>query len=917
MEIRVGEARDSRVAYGPLSSRPRAVVRRRLTTVDESVLRGFRRWCGCVAFVVVLAGAAACADGSPAEEAGMTGEGGSGERAQADRGGGAAPAPAPASPEEIASALDNYRVLWEQRVVLANAECDTGWRRQVGDAVDGVDSVALVGGCPDEIAEILGRVEGPVRLVFHWNAEPGTGDVVAFEARPAGGGEAVVETRADDTGGWEQVEVVLDEAVDYELAWSYLKDGFDDPAAGPSGVALDRVTIEGIDGSGYGEIGIDVSEAEEVGSRELAWSTLPGRDYQLFWKWEDGEGAEWERGTEEPMRADGGRLSVTRPRLLYENRVFRVELVEPPSFVRVPDERAVRRMEGSRLSLAYEIEGAGDEVAPVRWIWTFRGSADGEPEPLPGQGSTLELGPLTEEDEGVYSVTVTNGAGHESAPPVTVEVFQPPVVRELRLRVEEGEAQVVRVAPELEEGTEDDALLLGDGPPLVLNVEPGGRFEIAAEIRGSPPLTVRWQRLDAARREWRAACRGGGIIEGTSSSDCDPLEEKIEDDFGTVSPLEGEVAFDSRETASYRLVVTSPEWGGAVSPTVDVGWAAPPGIVFVPDGERIDLWEGDVVRLQAVANPGDGRRRCYQWFVNSEPQRQWADRVSVELRTEVAGAEREFTEYKVHGWSMDTAGQDCAGAPTASSAVAIGVVPLGAREIRDLAIRLLPVRAGSFRMGATRDARGAGGNEQPIRDVALTHSFWLQSAEVSGNQWSAVMGPSGAPDDGAMPATVTHDEAMRFIGELNERERAAGRVPDGWEYALPTEAQWERAARLAVGEVHVPGYGVSTEVVAVMDAHRAGEFRGLLGNVWEWAADWYASAYDPSDTHNPTGPETGLERSLRGGGVDLLPEGSIPTARYGARPDYGLHGFRVALVRADPPETLIIGSIEPQTESVR
>ena len=165
---------------------------------------------------------------------------------------------------------------------------------------------------------------------------------------------------------------------------------------------------------------------------------------------------------------------------------------------------------------------------------------------------------------------------------MTVEVFQPPVVRELRLGVEEGEAQVVRVVSEAEGGTEEDAWLLGDGPPVVLNVEPGGRFEIAAEIEGSRPLTTRWQRLDAASGEWRVACRGGGFVESTSSSNCEQWEEEIEEDFGTVPPMEGEVASDSRETASYRLVVTSREWGEAVSPTVEVGWKAPPEIVFVP-----------------------------------------------------------------------------------------------------------------------------------------------------------------------------------------------------------------------------------------------------------------------------------------------------------------------------------------------
>ena len=804
--------------------------------------------------------------------------------------------------EERASALDNYLVLWEQRAIPPDANCDSGWRRQVGDGVDGIDSLVLVGGCNDQGAEIFTLVQGPATVRFHWNANVGTGDLLAFEARPAGGGETVRRPAAERTGDWEKVEVALTEDVEYELVWTYVKDGYDDPSAGPGAVALDRVHIKGKDGDSYADVEIRMSEVAEDGSREIQWRTLPGRDYQLFWRLADPVG-EWVRGTQAPRRAEGELDGVSHLRGLHENREFKVELVEPPSFVAAPKERALRKLEGARVSLAYEVEGSGERVAPLEWIWTFRSSGDAEPVRLPNRGSSLELGPLAERHEGIYAVVVTNGSGSESAPPVTLEVFQKPVVRNLIL-LGDGDARVVEIdsAPEDSQG---GLRLSEDDSSEVLDVEPGGRFEIGAEIGGSPPVMVRWQQLDPETGEWGQASE----------------QQFIEKDFDTVGPYEADLAADARGSKRYRLEVNSLEWGRAVSPTVEVRPKAPPDLAFLSDGERIDLWQGDLVHLQAVE--GDDERRCYQWFANGRPVPRWTDLSSVELGTEVRGTEVEFTEYIVHARDMDATGSGCVGMPTASHAVSVGVSSLAVREVPDLSMRLLPVQAGRFRMGTTSDAPGAGGNEQPIRDVVLTHSFWLQSTEVSGAQWSEVMGPDpgrGPSLDGAMPVSVTYEEAERFVGALNERERTADRLGEGWAYALPTEAQWERAATLAVGDGQSPGEGVSEDIVPVMEAHRAREFRGLLSNVWEWAADWYAGAYDPRDTRNPTGPETGDRRSLRGGGIGIRPEGHLPTARLGARPDTRRpwYGFRVALVRVDPPETLIIGRIEhPQGESFR
>ena len=238
--------------------------------VQMVVFGGLRSRYRAVAVVAVVFWSLVGPGISIAQESAQTGGAASGAVEE----GGAGPTefagPAVQLPEaETASALDNYLVLWEQRTIPPDASCDSGWMRQIGEGVDGIDSLVLVGGCRDQRAEIFTVMQGPATLRFHWNANVGTGDVLAFEARPAGGGETVRLRAAERTGDWEEVEVVLKEHVEYELVWTYVKDGYDDPSTGPGTVALDRVHIEGVDGRSYADVEMRVSEMAEDGSREI------------------------------------------------------------------------------------------------------------------------------------------------------------------------------------------------------------------------------------------------------------------------------------------------------------------------------------------------------------------------------------------------------------------------------------------------------------------------------------------------------------------------------------------------------------------------------------------------------------------------------------------------------------------------
>ena len=119
--------------------------------------------------------------------------------------------------------------------------------------------------------------------------------------------------------------------------------------------------------------------------------------------------------------------------------------------------------------------------------------------------------------------------------------------------------------------------------------------------------------------------------------------------------------------------------------------------------------------------------------------------------------------------------------------------------IPDLALKLLWVEPGAFLMGSPPDEPARDKAEGPQVRVTLSRGFWLGRTEVTQAQYEALTGnnPSRFKDAGP-DAPVEHVswlDAMAFCEKLTARERAAGRLPEGWRYTLPTEAQWDYACR--------------------------------------------------------------------------------------------------------------------------
>ncbi len=192
--------------------------------------------------------------------------------------------------------------------------------------------------------------------------------------------------------------------------------------------------------------------------------------------------------------------------------------------------------------------------------------------------------------------------------------------------------------------------------------------------------------------------------------------------------------------------------------------------------------------------------------------------------------------------------------------------------IPGLDLVLLPIPAGSFRLGTPA---GGEADERPLTDVTFTKPFWLGRTEVTQRQWQQVMGWNRsvvAGDD--LPATnFLWYAAMEFCRKLNERERAAGRLPAGYIYSLPTERQWEYAARAGSTADRVPDLGAVAWYVSNCDGkmHPVGQKRAnawglydMLGNALEMCLDEHAP-YPGGKQTDPIAEIKGDNIVVRGG----------------------------------------------------
>jgi len=212
------------------------------------------------------------------------------------------------------------------------------------------------------------------------------------------------------------------------------------------------------------------------------------------------------------------------------------------------------------------------------------------------------------------------------------------------------------------------------------------------------------------------------------------------------------------------------------------------------------------------------------------------------------------------------------------------------------------VKGGKFRMGSNR----GGNDERPVHDVYLD-DFYIGKYEVTQAQWYSILDkdPSDryfAGCDSCPVERVTWFHVQEYIEKLNEKT--------GLNYRLPTEAEWEYAARggvLSRGDKYSGSN--SLDSIAWYDANSANEAHpigrkkpnelgifDMSGNIYEWCSDWYSpDYYRVSEKENPAGPPEGIKRVIRGGSWFFDRSGLRVAEREGGNPDfrYGYVGFRL------------------------
>ena len=191
----------------------------------------------------------------------------------------------------------------------------------------------------------------------------------------------------------------------------------------------------------------------------------------------------------------------------------------------------------------------------------------------------------------------------------------------------------------------------------------------------------------------------------------------------------------------------------------------------------------------------------------------------------------------------------------------------------------------TFNLGSPADEASRAADEGPQTVVTISRGLWMGKFEVTQREYQAVIGdnPSGFPGDLNRPVeSVSWLDATNYCAKLTEQERTAGRIPPGAFYRLPTEAEWEYAARAGTSTRFSygddPGFATLTnyawfQAIGGVTTHPVGQkvpnpwgLYDMMGNVWEWCSDWYGP-YPGGLVTDPQGPASNQlgVKVIRGG----------------------------------------------------
>ena len=235
--------------------------------------------------------------------------------------------------------------------------------------------------------------------------------------------------------------------------------------------------------------------------------------------------------------------------------------------------------------------------------------------------------------------------------------------------------------------------------------------------------------------------------------------------------------------------------------------------------------------------------------------------------------------------------------PNSDSAGNAGVIRAGMSVTNSLGMKLMGVPAGTFKMGSSN-----GDSDETVHTVTISRGFYMGRTEVTQAEWKAVMGnnPSEFKDCDNCPVEyVSWEDTQEFIKKLNARGEGI--------YRLPTEAEWEYAARAGTtgdysGNLDSMAWyqansGDKTHPVGTKQPNAWGLY-DMHGNVQEWCQDWYGD-YPSGSVSDPTGASSGSNRVMRGGQL----RSSAASQRSANRDNSWVSNSKTGVVVSGSPDT--------------
>ncbi len=229
-------------------------------------------------------------------------------------------------------------------------------------------------------------------------------------------------------------------------------------------------------------------------------------------------------------------------------------------------------------------------------------------------------------------------------------------------------------------------------------------------------------------------------------------------------------------------------------------------------------------------------------------------------------------------------------------------------------IDMVWVPKGSFKMGSPENALTKH-NDELLHEVKITQGFWLSKYEITQKQWTWFMKSTlqeqhkkqykewkirGIGDSLPM-YFISWDDCIKFCNKLNAKEKS--KLPKGYEFSLPTEAQWEYACKkFSIKNEPLDAVGwykgnseQQVHAVGKKQPNRLGIY-DLRGNLSEWCFDWY-DTYNDHKEIDPKGPTNGTLKVVRGGSWFGAAINANPTTRFKDPPQNGYSsiGLRLAL----------------------